>query len=104
MTDQIEEIHTASLKILSRTGIHFNLPAAISYFKQAGARIEEDRVYLEPDMVEHALKSAPDQYTLHAPQSSQYGHPRGQSMCGDAHWGIGLCTRPGWGASARNIG
>ena len=63
---QVEQIHEASLSILLRTGVVFNEEEAVGYFRQAGARVEGNRVYLEPDFVEQCLKTAPAQYTLHA--------------------------------------
>ena len=63
---QVEQIHEAALTILSETGIQFNNEAAVTYFRQAGARIEENRVYLRRDLIEHCLDTAPTQYTLKA--------------------------------------
>lgn len=69
---QLEQIHEASLTILARTGLRFSSPAAVAYFRQAGARVSGDHVYLERDLIDACLKQAPAQYTLHArnPQNS----------------------------------
>ena len=64
--NQIEQLHQAALTILARTGVVFNSPEALGYFRQAGARINENRVYLTPDLIEHALSTAPSAYKLHA--------------------------------------
>ncbi len=63
---QIQKLHEASLTILSQTGIRFLSPKAIAYFAQSEARIEDNRVYLSPALVEQALQQAPSQYTLNA--------------------------------------
>ena len=63
---QVEQIHEASLSILSRTGVVFNEEEAVGYFRQAGAGVADNRVYLERDFVERCLATAPAQYTLHA--------------------------------------
>ncbi|HEX6384728.1 MAG TPA: trimethylamine methyltransferase family protein [Anaerolineae bacterium] len=63
---QVEQVHEASFSILARTGVVFNEEEAVGYFRQAGARVEENRVYLERDFLEHCLATAPAQYTLHA--------------------------------------
>jgi trimethylamine:corrinoid methyltransferase-like protein len=63
---QIEQIHEASLTILARTGLIFNGPAALRLFRQAGVRVEGQRVYLEWDFIERCLALAPAEYTLHA--------------------------------------
>lgn len=70
-SDQIEQIHAASLKILANIGVVFNEAAAVAHFRQAGARIEGSRVYLEPDLIDHCLASAPAQYTLQARNPAQ---------------------------------
>jgi trimethylamine--corrinoid protein Co-methyltransferase len=63
-SDQIEQIHAASLKVLMRTGVRFGDPAAIAIFRQAGARVDGSRVYLQPQLIAHCLSTAPAQYTL----------------------------------------
>ncbi len=69
---KVERIHEASLNILKRTGVVFRSDEAIGYFRQAGARVEGERVYIEDDLISHALSSAPAIYTLKArsPQNS----------------------------------
>jgi trimethylamine--corrinoid protein Co-methyltransferase len=63
---QVEQIHEASLTILARTGIVFDSEEAVTHFRQAGARVEGKRVYLDRDLIEACLGTAPSQYTLHA--------------------------------------
>jgi len=65
-SDQIAQIHAASLKILTQTGVRFDEPAAVAHFRKAGARVEGKRIYLEPDLIARCLATAPSQYTLHA--------------------------------------
>lgn len=61
---QIEQLHEASFHILSHTGVIFDEAQALAYFRSAGARVEENRVTLERDLVESCLASVPAQYTL----------------------------------------
>lgn len=63
---QIEQIHRASLKILLETGIVMNEPTAVTYFKQAGAKVKGNHIFLDTNLVESAVSLAPDRYTLHA--------------------------------------
>ena len=63
---QLQQIHDASMMILSRTGVVFNQPDAVAQFRQGGARVVDQRVYLDQDWVSSALKTAPSQYTLYA--------------------------------------
>ncbi len=69
---QVERIHEASLQILNRTGVVFRSDEAVSYFRQAGSRVEGERVFIEESLVSQALDSAPASYTLKArtPQNS----------------------------------
>lgn len=77
---QIERIHAASLKILNRTGVVFRSDEAVKYFRQAGARIEGARVYIEEALVSLALESAPSSYTL-AARSQQNSVTIGGDYC-----------------------
>ena len=65
-SDQVEQIHTASLHILSQTGVRFHSQDVLAHFRTAGARVEEDHVFLEEALLHHCLQSAPARYTLHA--------------------------------------
>lgn len=63
---KIEQIHEASLQILSGTGVVFRSDDAMKYFREIGARCEGDRVFIDEALVSHALSSAPAEYTLEA--------------------------------------
>jgi len=63
---QVEQIHEAALVILARTGVVFNSVEALNHFQKAEARVEGNRVYLERELIEHCLASAPAEYTLQA--------------------------------------
>ena len=64
--NQVELLHDAALQILSQTGVRFDVPAAVEHFRKAGAKIDGARVFIERDLVEHALSTCPSEYTLHA--------------------------------------
>jgi trimethylamine--corrinoid protein Co-methyltransferase len=65
---QVEQIHAASLSILSRTGLVVTSDEALAVYAHGGARVDRAvrRVFLERDLVEQALSTAPDRYILHA--------------------------------------
>lgn len=65
--DELESIHQASLRVLADVGIDVLEPEAQELFERAGARIEGDRVRLDPEMVEEVITTAPSEFTLHAP-------------------------------------
>jgi trimethylamine--corrinoid protein Co-methyltransferase len=65
LTDkQVRRIHEASLKVLTRTGVHVEEPEALALFKEAGADVEEERVRLPRSLVEDAVDSAPSRVVL----------------------------------------
>ena len=69
--EQIERIHQASLQMLEQTGIDFRDPQALSDWKQAGARVEGERVYLDRGLLMGLIESVPERFTLHA-RNPQY--------------------------------
>ncbi len=64
--DQVQAIHNAALKVLRDTGLRVLHPPARSYFAAAGARIIEERVRLDPDLIAERLKTVPKSFTLTA--------------------------------------
>ncbi|MFQ6024109.1 MAG: trimethylamine methyltransferase family protein [Acidiferrobacterales bacterium] len=64
--EQVEQIHEASLAILVRTGVVFSSEKALTHFRRVGARIEEDRVYIDRDLIMDCVNTAPAEYTLRA--------------------------------------
>lgn len=61
--DNFEEIHQASIKILSETGIRFHCPEALGMFEKNGAKVEGETVYITETMVDNALKTCPKTFT-----------------------------------------
>ena len=63
---QIEEIHSASLKILEKTGVKVFDEDTVSILKEAGADVAEDNIVRMPShLVEEALSGAPSKITLY---------------------------------------
>ena len=61
--DQVAEMHATALRTLEELGMRVLLPEARDLFAKAGARIEEDMVFIGRDMVEAALATAPRSVT-----------------------------------------
>lgn len=61
----VNQIHDASLEILEDFGIKVNHDRALSIFEEHGATVEGDLVYLDADLVNDAIESAPESFTLH---------------------------------------
>jgi len=63
---EVEQIHNTSMELLAKVGVRFPQDEAIAVFRQHGAKIEGQTVYLEEKQVMEALETAPAQFTLHA--------------------------------------
>ncbi len=74
--DQIEAIHQTSLEILSEIGIDFLNEKARDMLAEAGARVDPDseRVRFDPDFINETIKTAPSEFTLHAPNPERNLH------------------------------
>ncbi|WP_164661869.1 trimethylamine methyltransferase family protein [Tropicibacter sp. Alg240-R139] len=57
--DRIEALHQASLEVLEDIGIKVLLPEARKLFRQGGARVDDEMVFIGREMVEAAIASAP---------------------------------------------
>ena len=57
--ENLTRVHEASLEVLKLTGVVFKCPQALETFRQNGARVEGETVYLDPKMVEDAIEKAP---------------------------------------------
>ncbi|MEL6533023.1 MAG: trimethylamine methyltransferase family protein [Pseudomonadota bacterium] len=64
-TDEITAMHETALKTLEELGMRVLLPEAREAFAKAGARVDEDMVFLGLDIVEAALESAPRAIPCH---------------------------------------
>ena len=69
--DQVAAIHQAALDILRDLGIKVLLPEAVELFEKHGAAASGDMLRIGSDMVEAALASAPQSFTLHAPNRAR---------------------------------
>ena len=63
-SDEILSIHNTALKVLETLGIKILLPEARDIFKNAGARVEDEMVFIGKDIVASALNTAPSSIRL----------------------------------------
>jgi trimethylamine--corrinoid protein Co-methyltransferase len=68
---QVEQIHEASLYIMEKIGIDFYYPPALEVLKKAGVKVDRDRVFFSPRIVEEQIKKAPSQFRLFARNSDK---------------------------------
>jgi len=65
-SDDVEAIHEASLRVLKETGVIFDHPEAIAYFKKAGAVVTGNLVRIPPELVAEAIEQSPGTVSLRA--------------------------------------
>jgi len=63
-SEQIEQIHQATLEVLERTGVQITHPRALELLHGAGARVDGKRVRFPAWMVEDAIRQAPSRIVL----------------------------------------
>ena len=63
-TDQIEQIHLATMEVLERTGIRITHLKALELLDGAGASVIGNRVRIPAQMVEEAIHTSPSQFAL----------------------------------------
>ncbi len=63
---QIERIDAASMHILENIGIVFRDPTALDDWRRAGAKVDDETVYLDRFMVHDLIASIPETFTYHA--------------------------------------
>lgn len=84
---QLNQIHAASMDILTNTGVEFLYEPALEYFKKAGFKTEGSRVIFTEEQVMKHLATVPGEFTL-------YGRDGNDVVIGGDH----TCFVPGYGA------
>jgi len=62
---KIEKIHDASLKILGKTGVKIDDKKIRELLAENGAEIDNDRVFINSDMIDNALNGVPHEIILY---------------------------------------
>ncbi|MCP4719073.1 MAG: trimethylamine methyltransferase family protein, partial [Desulfobacteraceae bacterium] len=65
-SNQLEQIHEATLTILETCGLVFAHEPARDLFAKAGCKIDGQRVFFPKKLVEEQIENAPSQFTLYA--------------------------------------
>ena len=63
---QVEKIDAASMDILENVGVVFRDEIALQDWKNAGAKVEGETVYLDRGLVRELIKTIPETFTYHA--------------------------------------
>jgi trimethylamine--corrinoid protein Co-methyltransferase len=61
---EVQAIHQATLRVLSETGVVLAHPKGRKLLVDAGARVEDDRVLLPPELVEQQIAKCPPQVRI----------------------------------------
>ncbi len=59
---ELDEIHEATLDVLKNVGVNFHNDEALEIFRKHGAKVDGVTVYIEKEMLEEALKTAPSSF------------------------------------------
>ena len=62
----VEKIDNASMDILENVGIQFRDPIALADWKAAGAKVEDEMVYLDRGLIRELISTIPPSFTYHA--------------------------------------
>src|SRR5215213_8594850 len=74
-------------RIVSELGVEFMLPEAVDYFEKAGQRVEDNKVFLDPEFVLEQVAKAPSEFDLQARNPERSVHIGGDSMAFGAVYG-----------------
>jgi trimethylamine--corrinoid protein Co-methyltransferase len=65
-TNELEQIHEATLRVMEMTGLVFAYEPARDLFAKAGCKIDGQKVFFPKKLVEEQIKKAPSEFTLYA--------------------------------------
>ena len=82
---QLEDIHNASINILEELGTLVYHKDAVDILKQAGARIDGERVFIPESLVKTALESAPSKIIIY----DRNGNPSMELEGRNSYYGTG---------------
>ncbi|MEG1185909.1 MAG: trimethylamine methyltransferase family protein [Eubacterium sp.] len=83
--EKTEKIHEQSLKILKEIGVQFEHEKVLAIFKEHGAKVDGNRVYLDEATIAHYMTMIPKSFVV-------------KSSKGDSSYGTGECHKmPGAG-------
>lgn len=85
---QKEEIHSATLELLRRTGVVVLVPEIRNLLKKAGCWMDGERVYIPSHLIEWAIRTAPSRVVL----CDQQGNPAMELEGRKGYYGTGSDT------------
>jgi trimethylamine--corrinoid protein Co-methyltransferase len=64
--DDLQQIHDSVLRVLESVGIDFLYEPAVDLLTKAGCKVDGNRVFFPPKLVDEQIAKAPSQFTLYA--------------------------------------
>jgi len=64
--EEVAQVHDHAMQILQEIGIDFLHPRSLDLFRQAGLKIEDQRVHFDRAFVEEHIKKAPERFQVQA--------------------------------------
>ena len=64
--EHVEKIHAASMDVLENVGVQFRDPTALDDWRKAGAKVQDEMVYLDRGLVRELIATIPSEFTYHA--------------------------------------
>jgi trimethylamine--corrinoid protein Co-methyltransferase len=88
-TEQLQQIHLASLEVLERTGVDVGLPEAVNLLGEAGADVRDPhRTKIPSYLVDEALRTTPHRITIYDREGRPAMHLEGRNC----YFGTGTDT------------
>jgi trimethylamine---corrinoid protein Co-methyltransferase len=78
--DAMDVLDRGWRRIVSELGVEFMLPEAVEYFRAAGQKVEENKVFLDPEFVLEQVAKAPREFELQARNPEKSLHIGGDHM------------------------
>lgn len=63
--EDMDRIHATVLRVLEEKGVRFPYPPALEVLTNAGCRVDGDRVFFNRNLVENAIKTAPESFSIY---------------------------------------
>ena len=62
---ELDRLHETTVELLETVGVELEAEEAIAVFADNGAKVDGNRVFIPRKMLEQAIESAPETFTLH---------------------------------------
>lgn len=85
--EAMEQLDRGWRRLVTEIGVEFMSDRALELFRQAGQRVEDNTVYLDPEFVLHQVGKAPGEFTVQARNPAHNLHIGGDSMAFGAVYG-----------------